>query len=228
MCVLEPLKQAVYEANKIVAQLENGFTLLGSAASIDRESGYIVTRPSAILPSELCPEVMLVVKEDGTVVEGNGVPAKDFAAHRELFLAFPWINASIHAHSHYATCFAQAGRSIPPYGATHADSFHGEISCTRELTPREISNHYERHIGRLIADSYRYTSEQEIPGILVARHGAFAWGESCAQAVQHITALETAAHMAFDTEILNVKVTPAPSSLLEKHFYRRHKHIAEK
>lgn len=226
--MLERLKQNICNANKVVAQLENGYTLLGSAAGIDRETGYIVMRPSATMPSELTPEAMLVIKEDGTVIEGEGVPAKDFAAHRELFTAFRWINTSIHAHSHYAACFAQAGRSIPPYGATHADCFRGEILCTRELTPREISVHYERHIGRLITDSYRYLDEQELPGILVARHGAFAWGETCDEAIRHIVTLETAAHMAFDSEILNAKITPAPSSLVEKHFYRHHKRSSQK
>lgn len=220
--MLEQLKQEICVANRTVAKLENGFLLQGSAAGIDRETGYIVIRPSGATAEDLRPETMLVVREDGTVLEGEGSPAGDLAMHRELFHAFGWITASAHAHSHFAVCFAQAGRSIPPYGASHADHFCGEIPCIRELTPREIASHYEKHLGQLIAESFRYADEQEVPGVLVARHGGFVWGNTPQKATQHLVGLEAAAHTAFDTEVLNGQVTPAGRPLLEKHFYRRH------
>lgn len=223
--MLEQLKNDVCIANRGLAQLEGGALLLGSAAAIDRETGYIVIRPSAVTPARLTPENMLVVREDGKVLEGDGDPAGDFSAHRELFRAFRWIGASAHAHSHYAVCFAQAGRPVPAYGATHGDYFCGEIPCTRELTQRELSVHYERHMGQVIADTFRYLDEQEVPGVLVARHGAFAWGQTTERAFQHVCGLETAAHQAFDTEILNARVEPVSTALLEKHFYRRHNYL---
>ena len=56
----------------------------------------------------------------------------------------------VHTHSSYAASWAQAGRSIPCYGTTHADYIYGEVPCVRNLTREEIEVHLEpkAYIGR--------------------------------------------------------------------------------
>ena len=93
---------------------------------------------------------MVVVDLDGNVVEGNLRPSSDTPTHIELYKAFPEIGGVIHTHSTWATSWAQAGRSIPAYGTTHADYFYGPIPTTRQLTEAEVEEAYEKNTGTVI------------------------------------------------------------------------------
>ena len=57
------------------------------------------------------------------------------------------IGGIVHTHSEWATSWAQAGRSIPCYGTTHADYIYGEVPCVRNLTKDEIEEAYEKNTG---------------------------------------------------------------------------------
>ena len=81
---------------------------------------------------------MVVVDLNGNVVEGDLRPSSDTPTHIEFYKAFPDVGGVTHTHSTYATAWAQAGRSIPFYGTTHADYFYGDIPCARSLTKEEI------------------------------------------------------------------------------------------
>lgn len=83
---------------------------------------------------KLKPEDMVVVDLCGNKVEGKYNPSSDTPTHVELYKAFPEIGGVVHTHSSYATSWAQAGRSIPCYGTTHADYIYGEVPCVRCLT----------------------------------------------------------------------------------------------
>ena len=61
----------------------------------------------------------------------------------------------MHTHSSYATSWAQAGRSIPCYGTTHAYYIYGEVPCLRCLTKEDIDEAYEKNTGKLIVDEFK-------------------------------------------------------------------------
>jgi L-ribulose-5-phosphate 4-epimerase len=60
------------------------------------------------------------------------------------------------------------------------------------------------------------------PAALVASHGPFAWGRDVAQAVHNATVLEVIARLNSETLRINPRVAPMQSSLLDKHFLRKH------
>ena len=60
------------------------------------------------------------------------------------------------------------------------------------------------------------------PAVLVASHGAFAWGDSSATAVEHAAALEEIAQVAFNTVLLSASAVPITAALHERHFRRKH------
>ena len=60
------------------------------------------------------------------------------------------------------------------------------------------------------------------PGVLCKNHGPFTWGKDAAEAVHNAVVLEEVAKMATKTELINPKVTSAPDSIRDKHFYRKH------
>ncbi|MFQ9902196.1 MAG: class II aldolase/adducin family protein [Ruthenibacterium sp.] len=116
----------------------------------------------------LTPEDMVVVDlNTGQVLEGALRPSSDTPTHRVLYNAFPHIGGVVHTHSRWATVFAQSGRGIPPLGTTHADTFFGEVPCTRRMTRQEIEGEYERETGNVIAETFRTRSPASIPAVLV-------------------------------------------------------------
>ena len=141
-----------------------------------------------------------------------------------LYKKYPEIGGVVHTHSPEATSWAQAGRSIPLYGTTHADYFFGEIPCARSLTPEEIDAAYEQNTGLVIIETFeeRGLNPMHTPGVLCKNHGPFTWGKDAAEAVHNAVVLEEVAKMATRTELINPKVQPAPDCIRDKHFYRKH------
>jgi L-ribulose-5-phosphate 4-epimerase len=140
----------------------------------------------------------------------------------ELYRGFGHAGGVVHTHSLYATAFAQAARPIPVLGTTHADFFRGEIPVTRPLARREISGGYERETGRVILERFSRLPAEDIPGVLVAHHGPFAWGPTAAKAVENAVAVELCARLAFLTLELRPAGARIAAALLERHFRRKH------
>lgn len=151
--MLEELKRQVYAANMELPKRGLITFTWGNVSGIDREAGLVVIKPSGVEYAVLAPEDMVVVDLQGNRVEGRYKSSTDTATHLELYLAFPQIGGIVHTHSPWATSWAQACRSIPCYGTTHADYFYGEIPCARSLTQAEIENDYERNTGKVIVET---------------------------------------------------------------------------
>ncbi|MDD6010914.1 MAG: L-ribulose-5-phosphate 4-epimerase [Lachnospiraceae bacterium] len=222
--MLEELKQKVYEANMLLPKYKLITFTWGNVSGIDRESGLFVIKPSGVEYDELKPEDMVVVDLEGNVVEGKYRPSSDTATHLELYKAFPELGGVVHTHSSYATSWAQAGRSIPCYGTTHADYIYGDVPCVRCLTKDEIEDAYETNTGRLIVSDFKEKNRDvvAVPGVLCKNHGVFTWGKDAHDAVHNAVVVEEVAKMAFRTELINPDVKPAPSELMDKHYYRKH------
>ncbi len=222
--MLEDLKQKVYEANMDLPKYGLVTFTWGNVSAIDRESGLFVIKPSGVEYDKLTPEDMVVMDLEGNKVEGRYNPSSDTATHLELYKAFPEIGGVVHTHSSYATSWAQAGRSIPCYGTTHADYIYGEVPCVRCLTKEEIEAGYEANTGRLIVEEFinRCKEPMAVPAVLCKNHGPFTWGKDAKDAVHNAVVLEEVAKMAYRAEVINPRVDPAPQELQDKHYYRKH------
>ena len=143
--MLEELKKRVYEANMELPKRGLVTYTWGNVSEIDRETGYFVIKPSGVDYELLTPDDMVVMDLEGNRIEGKYKPSSDTATHAELYKAFPEIGGVVHTHSPWATSWAQAGRSIPCYGTTHADYMYGPIPCARNLTEEEINGEYEKN-----------------------------------------------------------------------------------
>ena len=222
--MLEQLKEEVYKANMELPKRGLVTYTWGNVSGIDRESGYFVIKPSGVDYEELKPEDMVVMDLSGNKIEGKYRPSSDTATHLELYKKYPEIGGVVHTHSPEATSWAQAGRSIPLYGTTHADYFYGEIPCARGLTPEEIDEAYEKNTGLVIIETFeeRGLNPMYTPGVLCVNHGPFTWGKDAAEAVHNAVVLEEVAKMALKTELINPGVKTAPDCIRDKHFFRKH------
>lgn len=222
--MLEELKKKVYEANMELPKYGLVTFTWGNVSEIDRESGLFVIKPSGVPYETMKPEDMVVMNLDGERVEGKYNPSSDTPTHAELYKAFPEIGGVVHTHSSWATSWAQAGRSIPCYGTTHADYIYGEVPCLRVLTKEEIDEAYEKNTGILIVNEFkkRGLDVTAVPAVLCKNHGPFAWGKDAVEAVHNAVVLEEVAKMAARAEQINARVQPAPQELQDKHYYRKH------
>ena len=222
--MLEQLKEAVCKANLLLPKYRLVTFTWGNVSAIDRETGLIVIKPSGVEYDGMTAGDMVVVDLDSTVVEGRYKPSSDTPTHAALYRAFPEAGGIVHTHSRWATAFAQAGMGIPPLGTTHGDYFYGEIPCTRLMTAEEIAGEYEKETGNVIIETFagKAINPVQVPAVLVASHGPFAWGGDAMEAVHNAAVLEELAFMACQTMQLNPEVPAMQPRLLDKHYLRKH------
>lgn len=222
--MLEELKKRVYEANMLLPKYGLVTFTWGNVSEIDRETGYFVIKPSGVDYETMSPDDMVVMDLEGNRIEGRYKPSSDTATHIELYKKYPEIGGVVHTHSPEATSWAQAGRSIPLYGTTHADYFYGDIPCARSLTQEEIEGAYEQNTGFVIIETFETAglNPMHTPAVLCKNHGPFSWGKDAHEAVHNAVVLEEVAKMATKTESINPQATNAPEYLKNKHFNRKH------
>ena len=218
------LREAVYEANKLLPQYRLVTFTWGNVSQLDREKGVVAIKPSGVDYDKLRPEDMVVLDLQGNVVSGRLNPSSDTKTHLALYNAFPQIGGIVHTHSPNAVAWAQAGEDIPGYGTTHADYFDGSIPCARDLTQQEIDEDYEANTGAVIIETFRQrgVNPSYVPAVVCRSHGPFTWGKDAAQAVYHSVVLEEVAKMAILTRQVHGDPVSAPQRIQDKHFLRKH------
>ncbi len=220
--MLQDLKEQVWKANIDLVMFDLVTLTWGNVSGLERRKGIVAIKPSGISYEEMKPSHIVLVDLEGKKVEGRLHPSSDTPTHLEIYKAFADMGAVAHTHSEYATMFAQAAMEIPCLGTTHADVFYGPVPVTRFLTRAEVEKDYEKNTGRVIAERFLSLSPLERPGVLVAGHGAFTWGGTPDEAVEHSLALEKIAKMALGSLLLRPRPGLFPQCLLKKHYQRKH------
>ena len=229
--LLSSLREQVLRANQEIARRGLAPHTFGNASGIERldiaRTGHgplVVIKPSGVDYAALTPADLVVTDLDGNIVEGSLNPSSDLDTHTLLYREFPQIGGIVHTHSEFATSWAQAGRSIPCLGTTHADYFHGPVPVTEPLSAEEVSEAYVRNTGTVIARLFKRQRLDPIavPGVLVAGHAPFVWGKTPAEAVEHADVLEYIARLAFRSTLLGASNSGIPVYVSEHHYQRKH------
>jgi L-ribulose-5-phosphate 4-epimerase len=224
--LLESLRKEVLHANQEIARRGLAPHTFGNASGVDRSGAepLVVIKPSGVDYAKLTPADMVITDLDGKIVEGRLRPSSDLDTHTLLYREFPAIGGIVHTHSEFATSWAQAGRSIPCLGTTHADYFHGPVPVTEPLTAEEVADGYVRNTGAVIVRRFRSAGLDPVgvPGVLVAGHAPFAWGKTAVEAVEHADVLEYIARLAYRSMVLEASDAGIPVYVSEHHYQRKH------
>ncbi len=219
---IKTLQKEVYRAN--LELKESGLVLatFGNVSGIDRAGGIVAIKPSGVPYEELSPDKMVLVDLEYNVVEGELNPSSDTRTHVMLYKAFHEIGGVVHTHSKYATAWAQGMKPLPCFGTTHADIFYGQVPCTSIMRDEQIDRDYEEETAVQILETFEGFDYRQIPGVLVAGHGPFTWGQTPAKAVYHSLMLEYIAEMNIMSLTINPGLREIKQKLLDKHFLRKH------
>jgi L-ribulose-5-phosphate 4-epimerase len=221
----EALKEEAWEANMEIPRMNLAIHTWGNVSAFDPDKGVFAIKPSGVHYDKLCADSMVVVDMDGKVAEGSLKPSSDTETHRVLYREFAGIRGITHTHSPYATGWAQARKSVPVYGTTHADNGAETIPCTRLMDAEAVKNNYELETGNLIVNTFRKMKKDpaHMNMVLVSGHGPFTWGASALQSVQQAAILEEICKIALFTVMLDpVSIQPLPDYLIRKHWERKH------
>jgi len=224
MSLYSSIKEEAYRANLQLPKESLVILTFGNASVADQERAVFAIKPSGVPYDELEPEKMVVVDFDGKTIEGSLRPSSDARTHAVLYKNWKNIGSVVHTHSIYATAWAQALRDIPVYGTTHADHFTGPIPCTIPMPDDMIQGDYEYETGMQIIQffSMRNLNYEELEMILIGSHAPFTWGKNAKAAVHNSVVLEAMAKLALLTENLNAGAQGLKTSLIKKHFERKH------
>jgi L-ribulose-5-phosphate 4-epimerase len=229
--LLQSLREQVLRANQEIARRGLAPHTFGNVSGIDRlgvdgsgRQPLVVIKPSGVDYGTMTPADLVITDLDGKIVEGRLRPSSDLDTHTLLYREFPQIGGIVHTHSEFATSWAQAGRSIPCLGTTHADYFHGSVPVTEPPTAEEVSEAYVRNTGAVIVRRFREQNLDPIavPGVLIAGHAPFTWGKDPDEAVEHADVLEYIARLAFHSVLLGAAEAGIPQHVSEHHYLRKH------
>ena len=219
------LKTNCFELNMQLAASGLIKQTFGNVSIVDRARGVMAIKPSGIPYSELkVSDIPVVSLADGRIVEGTTRPSSDTNTHLVLYRIYPELGGVVHTHSTFATAWAQSARDVPLYGTTHADFMNVPIPCTDFMEDDRINGDYEVETGNQIVNAFdaKKLNPAEVRMVLVAGHGPFTWGKTGQEALDNAVILEELCKMAFLTEAINPEVSPLKSTLINKHYERKH------
>lgn len=210
--MLEKLRQEIWALNMELPKNNLVTWTSGNVSGRDRDTGYVVIKPSGVRYENLCPEDMIVVDLEGQVIEGRLNPSVDTATHLYIYRHRPDVGGIVHTHSTYATVFAALGRPIPVYLTAIADEFGGPIpvGSYAPIGGEEIG----REVVRSIGDS---------PAVLMKNHGVFTIGPNPTAAVKAAVMVEDVARTVYFALLLG-----QPDEIPPEEVARAHRRYIEK
>jgi len=212
---LKHLREEVFEANLGIYRAGLVTMHSGNASGIDRESGWVVIKPSGMDYEKLSPALLVTTDLLGRKIDtgetGDQLKASvDLPHHLYLYSHCPDLGGVVHTHSNYAASFAVLGRSIPAYLTAIADEFGPEIPCC------PYADNIGDHIGEAIL-----RHRNSAPAVLLAHHGAFTFGATPRAALKAAVMLEDVAktcHLALQIG----SASPLPAEEVRKWYDRYH------
>lgn len=177
-----------------------------------RENDSIVVTPAGMCKGFLTAEDLVVADREGRQISGNRKNSTEFAMHLKVYQLREDIHAIVHAHPPHATGFAVAGIPLDRALLAEVVATLGCVPLAEYGTP--ATDELPKAIAGLVP---------QFDAILLANHGAIAYGASLQDALFKMQTLEHFAQIALVTRILGQeKVLPRES--VDKLFAAREKY----
>ena len=155
------------------------------------ENRLLIT-PSGVSKGRMTPEMLLVTDMDGTVIEGDRHPTSEGKMHLEVYRGRPDANAVVHAHPPVSTAFAVCRRGLETPYLSELVAGLGQVPCTTSFAMLSTEE---------VPESVRpYLADHN--ALLLANHGALAWGGDLWEAVDRLETVEHTAKIVLNAQLL--------------------------
>ena len=154
--------------------------------------GRLLITPSGVSKGRMTPDMLLVTDLDGTVIEGNRHPSSEGKMHLEVYRGRPDANAVVHAHPPVSTAFAVCRRGLETPYLSELVAGLGQVPCTPSfamLSTEEVP----QSVRPYLADHN---------ALLLANHGALAWGGDLWEAFDRLETVEHTAKIVLNAQLL--------------------------
>ena len=211
--IADVVAQIRREVSDLHAELPRNELVVWTAGNVSARvpgADLLVIKPSGVRYDELSPEAMVVTDLEGVLVDGDGSPSSDTAAHAYVYKHMPHVNGVVHTHSTYATAWAARGEPIPCVLTMMGDEFGGEIP----IGPFALIG--DDSIGQGIVETL---SGHRSKAVLMQNHGPFTIGPSAQAAVKAAVLCEEVARTVHIARQLGAPI-PIPQSDIDSLFDR--------
>lgn len=184
------LREAICEVGRML--YDRGFVAAGDGnISARLADGSLLATPTMVCKGRMTPEMIVHCKADGSPQAGQGRPSSELAMHLEIYRLRADIHAIVHAHPPTATGFAVAGLALDRALLSEVVLTLGCIPLTEYGTPstNEIVDALSPFIPAHDA-------------LLLANHGAVAYGPHMEAALSNMETLEHFAKISLVAHLL--------------------------
>src|SRR5215510_12463628 len=179
------IRQKIVEIGRRI--YENGFVASSDGnLSARLEDGSIITTPTMVCKGRMTEDMLVLVNIDGEKLRRDErIPSSEFSMHREIYRLRPDVQAVVHAHPPFGTGFAVANVPLDKPLLSEVILTLGCVPLTAYGTPstRELVDSLTPFIPYHDA-------------LLLANHGAVAYGKDLEAAYARMETLEHFAKIA--------------------------------
>ena len=184
-------REAVCRVGKLL--YERGYVAANDGnISVKVGEDRLLITPSGVSKGRMTPEMLLVTDLDGNVLEGDRHPSSEGKMHLEVYRCRPDVSAVVHAHPPVATAFAVCRRGLETPYLSELVAGLGQVPCTTsfamlstEEVPESVRPYLEDHNA-----------------LLLANHGALAWGGDLWEAFDRLETVEHTAKIVLNARLL--------------------------
>jgi L-ribulose-5-phosphate 4-epimerase len=156
----------------------------GNISALDPDTGLVAVTPSGVDHARVRPVDVVVVDQQGVVVEGERRPTSETPMHTAFYRERSGVAAVVHSHALHATAFAIAGESIPLVLAETALSVGGTVPVAPYRRPGSAD------LAQVVLDTVGSGT-----CALLANHGLITVGANLKQAYTAAAAVEETARL---------------------------------
>lgn len=160
--------------------------------SLLAEPGRLLITPSGVSKGRITPDMLLLTDLEGNVLEGDRHPSSEGKMHLAVYRGRPDVRAVVHAHPPVSTAFAVCRRGLETPYLSELVAGLGEVPCTPVF-------------AMLSTDEVPRSVEPYLPdhnALLLANHGALAWGGDLWEAFDRLETVEHTAKIILHAELL--------------------------
>lgn len=201
---LEQLKQEICQVGRLL--YDRGYVVSNDGnISVRTGENEVWLTPSGVGKGRMTPEMLVCTDLDGNVLAGDRYPSSESKMHLMIYRRRPDVGAVVHAHPPISTAFSICRKPLKERYLAEMIIGLGEIPVTdfamlsTDEVPRSVEPFVDDHNA-----------------VLLANHGALAWGPSLWPAFDRLEAVEQTAKVYLYVNQLGggVEITPEQAETL--------------